>query len=99
MSYKDAQLRHAQLKVELYEAMAAVRPESYKTQQQLAETRNRLAELQETPRRVKTEPANMAARSEWCCAQGRPDWCQAGAPPKLTSDPRFRPGEEVPRIS
>ena len=53
ISYKDAQLRHAQLKVELYEAMAAVRPESYKVQQQLTEARQRLAELEVTTRRVK----------------------------------------------
>jgi hypothetical protein len=45
VNYMDAQLRHAQLKVELYEAMAAVRPESYKVQQQLTEARQRLAEL------------------------------------------------------
>ena len=34
--YKDAQLRHAQMQVELYEAMAEERPESREVEQQLA---------------------------------------------------------------
>ena len=45
VSYKDAQLRHAQLKVELYEAMAAERPKSREVEVQLLEARQRLAEL------------------------------------------------------
>ena len=47
VSYKDAQLRHAEMKVELYEAMAAERPESREVEQQLTEARQRLAELRE----------------------------------------------------
>jgi len=47
VGYTDAQLRHAQMKVELYEAMAAERPESREVEQQLAEARQRFAELTE----------------------------------------------------
>ena len=43
VSYKDAELRQAQLKVELYEAMAAERPGSREVEQQLAGARKRLA--------------------------------------------------------
>ena len=49
VSYKDAQLRHAQLKVELYEAMAAERPGAREVELQLVEARQRLAELREPP--------------------------------------------------
>ena len=52
VSYKDAQLRHAEMKVELYEAMAEERPESREVEQQLAEARQRLAELIEHTSRV-----------------------------------------------
>jgi hypothetical protein len=45
VSYKEAQLRHAQLKVELYEAMAAERPGAREVELQLVEARQRLAEL------------------------------------------------------
>ena len=45
VSYKDAQLRHAQMRVELYEAMAAERPENRDVEEQLAHARQRLAEL------------------------------------------------------
>jgi hypothetical protein len=44
-SYKDAELRHAQMKAELYEAMAAERPANPEVKQQLARARQRLAEL------------------------------------------------------
>jgi hypothetical protein len=47
VSYKDAERRHAQLKVELYEAMAQERPASRDVQQQLVRARARLAELSE----------------------------------------------------
>jgi hypothetical protein len=47
VSYKDAELRHAQLKVELYEAMAAERPGSREIAQQLTEAQQRLHELGE----------------------------------------------------
>ena len=47
ISYKDAELRHAQMKVELYEAMAAERPENRDVEQQLADARQRLAELRD----------------------------------------------------
>lgn len=47
VSYEDAGLRHAQLKVELYEAMAAERPEDQDLARQLAGSRARLAQLQE----------------------------------------------------
>lgn len=43
--YKDAQLRHAQLKIELYEAMAAERPGAREVELQLLETRQHLTEL------------------------------------------------------
>ena len=39
VSYKEAELRHAQLKVELFEAMAAERPRSREVAQQLTEAR------------------------------------------------------------
>jgi hypothetical protein len=45
VGYKDAQLRHAEMKAELYEAMARERPESREVERQLAEARQRLAEL------------------------------------------------------
>jgi len=45
VSCKDAQLRHAQMKVELYETMARDRPESREFEQELAEARRGLAEL------------------------------------------------------
>jgi hypothetical protein len=45
VSYRDALLRHAHMKVELYEAMAGERPERREVEQQLAEARHRLAEL------------------------------------------------------
>lgn len=48
VSYKNAELRHAQLKVELYEAMSAERPASRDVQQQLARARAQLAELGES---------------------------------------------------
>jgi hypothetical protein len=47
VSHKDARLRHANMKVELYEAMAEERPESREVEQQLSEARQRLAELTE----------------------------------------------------
>jgi hypothetical protein len=47
VSYGDAELRHAQLKVQLLEAMAAERPASRDVQQQLARARQQLAELSE----------------------------------------------------
>ena len=47
ISYTDAQLRHAEMKVELYEAIGAEQPESREVEQQLAEARQRLAELTE----------------------------------------------------
>jgi hypothetical protein len=47
VSYKAAELRHAEMKVELYEAMAAKRPACREVEQQLAEARQRLAELTE----------------------------------------------------
>jgi hypothetical protein len=47
VSYKGAELRHAEMKVELYEAMAEERPESREVEQQLAEARRRLDELTE----------------------------------------------------
>ena len=72
VSYKDAQLRHAQMKVELYEAMAAERPESREVEQQLAEARQRLAELSEhTSRGSRLSPsfspfARRSAASDTC---------------------------------
>jgi hypothetical protein len=45
VSYKGAQLRHAEMKVDLYEAMAAERPASREVDQQLAAARKRLADL------------------------------------------------------
>jgi hypothetical protein len=45
VSYKAAELRQAQLKVELYNAMARERPGSREVEQQLAPSRQRLAEL------------------------------------------------------
>jgi hypothetical protein len=47
VSYKNAQLSDAQLKVELYEMMARDRPESREVEQHLAEARRGLAELTE----------------------------------------------------
>jgi hypothetical protein len=47
VSYKGAELRHAQLKVELYEAMVAQRPESRELEQRLADARQWLAALYE----------------------------------------------------
>jgi len=47
VSYKHAQLRHAEMKVELYEAMAAEGPESREVEQHLADARQRLASLTE----------------------------------------------------
>jgi hypothetical protein len=47
VSCKDAKLRHAQFKVQLYEAMAAERPASPDVQRQLARAREQLAELSE----------------------------------------------------
>jgi hypothetical protein len=47
VAYRDAELCHAQLKVELYEAMAAERPEDHEIETHLAGARNRLAELRE----------------------------------------------------
>jgi hypothetical protein len=47
VSYKEAELRHAQLKVELNEAMAAERPGSREVAQQLTEAQQRLGELGE----------------------------------------------------
>jgi hypothetical protein len=46
--YREAERRHAELKVELYEAMAAERPASRDVQQQLAQARERLADLSES---------------------------------------------------
>lgn len=45
VSYEHAQLRHAQMKVELYEVMASERPEDREIEHQLAEAQRRLAEL------------------------------------------------------
>jgi hypothetical protein len=45
VSYKDAEMRHAQLKVELYDAMAADRPGSAEVATQLADAKKRLADL------------------------------------------------------
>jgi len=45
VSYEHARLRHAELKVELYEAMAAQRPDDRELGAQLLEARQRLAEL------------------------------------------------------
>ena len=47
VSYKDAQLRHAQMQVELYDAMATERSGSRELEQQVARARQRLAELSE----------------------------------------------------
>lgn len=47
VSYEDAELRQAQLKVELYEAMAAERPGSREVARQLTEAQQRLRELGE----------------------------------------------------
>ena len=48
VSYKDAELRHAQLKVELYQAIAAERPGAREVEPQLVAARQRLAELRGT---------------------------------------------------
>lgn len=48
VSCQDAELRHAQLKVELYEAMVDERPASRDAQQQLARARKQVAELNES---------------------------------------------------
>ncbi len=45
VSYEHARLRHAELKVELYEAMAAQRPDDRELGAQLLKARQRLAEL------------------------------------------------------
>lgn len=45
VSYEQARLQHAELKVQLYEAMAAQRPEDRELGAQLLEARQRLAEL------------------------------------------------------
>lgn len=45
VTYEHARLRHAELKVELYEAMAAQRPEDRELGAQLIEARRRLADL------------------------------------------------------
>jgi hypothetical protein len=45
ISYKDAELRHARLKVELYEAMAAERSASREVTAQLDDAKRRLADL------------------------------------------------------
>lgn len=47
VSYKDAELCQAHLKVELYDAMATERPGSPELEQQLTRARQRLAELSE----------------------------------------------------
>lgn len=47
VSYKEAELRHAQLKVELYEVMADERPGNREVAQHLTEARQRLGELGE----------------------------------------------------
>ena len=47
VSYKDAQIRHAEMKVELYEAMAVQRPENREVEPQLAEARQRVEELRD----------------------------------------------------
>ena len=49
VSYKSAELRQAQLKVELYEAIAVERPGSHQVEQQLTRARQRLAELSDRP--------------------------------------------------
>jgi hypothetical protein len=46
VTYEHAELRHAQLKVELYEAMVAQRPGRRELELQLADARQQLAELQ-----------------------------------------------------
>jgi hypothetical protein len=48
VSYRDAQLRHAEMQVELYEAMAVERSASDDVVRQLAEARARVAELRES---------------------------------------------------
>jgi hypothetical protein len=45
VTYEHAELRHAQLKVELYEAMAAQRPRHREVELQLIEAREQLSEL------------------------------------------------------
>jgi hypothetical protein len=45
VTYETAELRHAQLKVELYEAMVAQRPGHREVEQQLIEAREQLSEL------------------------------------------------------
>ena len=47
MSYKDGELRHAYMRVELYEAMTVEQPENQEVEQPLAEARERLADLRE----------------------------------------------------
>ena len=47
-AYRDAELRDAQLKVELYAAMAAEQPATREVEPQLVAARQRLAELRGT---------------------------------------------------
>jgi hypothetical protein len=76
ISYEDAQLRHAEMKVELYETMAEERPKSREVEQQLAEARERLAELTEDTSTVRPEFVTLAV----CTAVSRQPRVQCPAP-------------------
>ena len=73
VSYKDAQLRHAEMKVELYEAMAAERPESREVEQQLRRPGSASPSCPSVPHMIKAESACLRCSLERAAGDGY-DW-------------------------